>query len=225
MHSLCIADHLGILESIEHIASEHHERNRPPPPPHVSLPQPRQHSTHSRSEPSENKISLDRETSFPVHVHPSSSTNHIPDIQTDNKEPKDELYSEGVENTLAKNELLIRSEVGRNESTDYSFMEARNIKSSLCNDEGMHFEQELSPLQQSKSESCNAVTDINITSSSIERDGPKKGKENPNEMQESFNSSPSSAGRGSNCENTSDSCSSLDKKFVYYGIGGGTFLY
>lgn len=205
MHSLCIADHLGVLESIEHIASEHHERNRPPPPPHVSLPQPRQHSTHSRSEPSEKKISLDQESSSPEHVHLSSSTNHIPDLQTDNKELKDldELYSEIVENTLAKNELLIRSEVGRNESTNYSFVEPRNIKSSLCND-GRILSKNCH-LYSNQSESCNAVTDINNASSSIENNGPSDST--------------------SDNHSTSRSRCSPSKKIVYYGIGAGTFLY
>ena len=44
MHSLCIADQLGVLKSIEHIAKTLHAENQPPPPPYVSYPKPRQSS-------------------------------------------------------------------------------------------------------------------------------------------------------------------------------------
>ena len=41
MHSLCIADQLGVLKSIEQIAKTLHAENQPPPPPYVSYPKPR----------------------------------------------------------------------------------------------------------------------------------------------------------------------------------------
>ena len=40
VHSLCIADQLGVLKSIEHIAKTLHTENQPPPPPYVSYPKP-----------------------------------------------------------------------------------------------------------------------------------------------------------------------------------------
>ena len=49
MHSLCIADQLGVLKSIEHIAKTLHAENQPPPPPYVSYPKPRQSSKSQRS--------------------------------------------------------------------------------------------------------------------------------------------------------------------------------
>ena len=44
VHSLCIADQLGVLKSIEHIARTLHAENQPqpPPPPYISYPKPRQ---------------------------------------------------------------------------------------------------------------------------------------------------------------------------------------
>ena len=44
MHSLCIADQLGVLKSIEHIAKTLHAENLPPPPPYITYPKPRQSS-------------------------------------------------------------------------------------------------------------------------------------------------------------------------------------
>ena len=49
MHSLCIADQLGVLKSIEHIAKALHAESQPPPPPHVSYPKPRQSSKSQQS--------------------------------------------------------------------------------------------------------------------------------------------------------------------------------
>ena len=49
MHSLCIADHLGVLKSIEHIAKARHAESQPPPPPYVSYPKPRQKSKSQQS--------------------------------------------------------------------------------------------------------------------------------------------------------------------------------
>ena len=49
MHSLCIADQLGVLKSIEHIAKALHAESQPPPPPYVSYPKPRQSSKSQQS--------------------------------------------------------------------------------------------------------------------------------------------------------------------------------
>ena len=49
MHSLCIADHLGVLKSIEHIAKSFHAESQPPPPPYISYPKPRQSSKSQQS--------------------------------------------------------------------------------------------------------------------------------------------------------------------------------
>ena len=49
MHSLCIADQLGVLKSIEHIAKTLHAESQPTPPPYVSYPKPRQSSNSKQS--------------------------------------------------------------------------------------------------------------------------------------------------------------------------------
>jgi hypothetical protein len=53
VHSLCIADQLGVLKSIEHIAKTLHAENQPPPQPYVSIPKPRQSSKSQQSVDSE----------------------------------------------------------------------------------------------------------------------------------------------------------------------------
>jgi hypothetical protein len=49
VHSLCIADQLGVLKSIEHIAKTLHAENQPPPQPYISFPKPRQTSKSQQS--------------------------------------------------------------------------------------------------------------------------------------------------------------------------------
>ena len=66
MHSLCIADQLGVLKSIEHIAKTLHAESQPPPPPYVSYPKPRQSSKSQQSAEMSSKSLTPENTSLEI---------------------------------------------------------------------------------------------------------------------------------------------------------------
>lgn len=91
VHSLCIADQLGVLKSIKHIAKTLHAGSQPsPPPPHISLPQPRHTKFHQLDMEEVSATAISTEDPSPEVV---STTDSHP-LENDQEELKDESHPE-----------------------------------------------------------------------------------------------------------------------------------
>ena len=208
MHSLCIAEQLGVLESIKHIAKEIHERDMapPPPPPYVSYPRPRQHTvkTSSLPENTNREVICSRNLCSPWDGNES-------------------LRSEG--NTNVQDDTFIHGEVSKEES----LKDSASITKVRCRSDN---EESLDTEPSSLLNECSITTDlyveamdVAVSSSSLGGEGlRRRRKEKPDESSLSkardSKSKKKAVSRTETVANNSDS-----RKFICYGIGAGTFLY
>ena len=230
MHSLCIADQLGVLASIEHIAKTLHERNRPPPPPYVSLPRPRvQYSKDGQSETKELTTVEDKtQTSEAI-----SSTNRF-STPTD-AELKVNSLSEGIEDISDK--LLTCSKLSREGC--WKDLTSEESQSNFCLDDDGHSHSE-HRLQRAQNESnpngsisestCSGTAGISSSEVPVEIQGLRR-RRREDKTAKKLESPSSSNAQSTTTKNFQvkksefEDVATSSPSIVYYGIGAGTFLY
>ena len=230
MHSLCIADQLGVLESIEHITKILHERNQPPPPPYVSLPRPR--TQYSKDGQSERKdlTTVEDKTQSPEAI---SSTNRF-STPTD-AEFKVNSLSEGIEDISDK--LLTCSKLSREGC--WKDLTSEESHSNFCLDDDGHSHSE-HRLQRPQNESnsngsisestCSGTAGISSSEVPVEIQGLRRRRREDKTAKklESPSSSNAQSTRTKNFQvkkSEFEDVATSSPSIVYYGIGAGTFLY
>ena len=135
MHSLCIADQLGVLESIEHIAKTLHEWSQPPPPPYVSLPQLRlQHSKKEQSERKDLSCTVEATASEVA----STTTQNMPQSEEHslsanfhmdkNVDVSDECLCDSAGESLGGNSSILQYSGGKNISRPLSSVKRDGLR-------------------------------------------------------------------------------------------------
>ena len=214
MHSLCIADQLGVFNSIELIAKTLHGGNQPPPPPYVSYPKPRQSSKSQQSAglaSESNSVTTGKESLEAVGITSKLNDN------TCSEESEEEYL-----NSAQSGEKRFASEKWHQEyGTD-----------SLDSD-GQSHSRNVALLQL-----CHTSTDPESSSSKLKEtasagmtlmegaDGLRRRRKTE---ENTYREKLSSKARDLDSKKKVDRESAIDtsKTFrnIYYGIGAGTFLY
>ena len=205
MHSLCIADQLGVLESIKHIAATHahHEINCPPPPPHVSIPRPRHHSKYDHTPKEETNVESVSLLSNGVTV--------------DGEELKEKLSLKGA---VLDEEDPIGDE-GQNDLTfDYNYFSDHKHDEQTASPIGVM--NSISGLQRHElcTVSSMAAAHANSSESSTDQDGLRRRR-----VKRTLVSSPSEIGDSRNTRTEALTPTAPDSTHKNFGIGAGTFLY
>ena len=198
VHSLCIAEQLGVLESIKHIAKEIHERDQPPtPPPYVSYPRPRQHIVKTSSTESTSQETIcSRNLCTPW-------------------DGKERLHSQAT--MIVPDDTFIHREASKEENLKDSTSIAAKVKHCSDDEEESH-DTKPSPVNEGSTTTslCVEAIDVAVGSSSLEREGlRRRRKEKTIELSRKTKDSRTEAVANNN----------RSRKFMYYGIGAGTFLY
>ena len=205
MHSLCIAEQLGVLESIKHIAKEVHEKDQPPIPPYVSYPRPSVKTSHYTESTSQETI---------------CSRNLC--ALWDGKEGLD---SEAK--IIVRDDTFIHCEASKEDSLNDSTSIAAKVKHVSDNAKEESLETKLSPVNESSISTSLYVEaiDVAVSSSSLGREGlrrRRKEKTNESSLRKAKDTRfvKKAVSRTETVANNNRS-----RKFMYYGIGAGTFLY
>ena len=111
MHSLCIADQLGVLKSIEHIAKTLHAENQPPPPPYVSYPKPRQSSKSQQAvELTSESVTTEMEGVVTASKPLENTVSQSESLQCDDKSTGPEFSSSNLTETAAASKPLVEED-------------------------------------------------------------------------------------------------------------------
>lgn len=203
VHSLCIADQLGVLESIKHIAATHHEMNRPPPPPYVSIPRPRHHSKDDHTPKEKTNVES---------VSPLSNG-----VTVDGEELEDKL---SLKETVLDEEYPIGDE-GQNDLTfDCNYFSDHKHNEQTASPWPVGVMDSISGLQRHElcTVSSMAAARAHSSESSTDQDGLRRRRGTPV-------SSPSEIGDSGNTRTEALTPTTPDSTHKNFGIGAGTFLY
>ena len=205
VHSLCIADQLGVLESIKHIAATHHEMNRPPPPPYISIPRPRHHSKYDHTPKEKTNVESVSLLSNGVTVG--------------GEELMDNL---SLKETVLDEEDPIGDE-GQNDLTfDCNYFSDHKHDKQTSSPWPVGVMNSISGLQHNGlyTVSSTAAAHANSSESSTDQDGLRRRRVKWTPV-----SSPSEIGDSRNTRTEALTPTATDSTHKNFGIGAGTFLY
>ena len=219
VHSLCIADQLGALKSIEHIARTLLAANQPPPPPYISYTQPRENSKSQQSaEVASNSVTTENSSLEAASVgilkhHPFKSL----------KVSEDNACLETSEREQGRESDVNSEQSGSVNMTDMTLKEKDPAKSGSDSEEESCDSQNTAPLQSQSMQSTGIGLESGNTSY-VERDGLRR--ENPQSKLVELKSAPSNIEQKLGDETQAAAINNAtNNALVLFGIGAGTFMY